>query len=41
VAAEQLIEETPRRTVEELGKAARFLRDQLDPEGAEERHLAR
>lgn len=41
VAAEQLIAETPRRTVEELGKAARFLRDQLDPEGAEERYLAR
>lgn len=41
VATEQLIEETPRRTVEELGKAARYLRDQLDPEGAEERYLAR
>lgn len=41
VAAEQLIVEASGRTVEELAKAARFVRDQLDPAGAEERFLAR
>ncbi|RGE20084.1 HNH endonuclease signature motif containing protein [Leucobacter sp. wl10] len=41
LAAEQLIAEASERTVEELAKAARFLRDRLDPVGAEERFLAR
>ena len=36
-AAEQLVDEAPERTVEELGSAARALRDILDPEGAEKR----
>ena len=36
-AAEQLIVEAQHRTVEELGSAARTLRDLLDPEGAERR----
>ncbi|MDP3950377.1 HNH endonuclease signature motif containing protein [Microbacterium sp.] len=39
-AAEQLIAEANERTVEELRSAARALRDQLDPEGAEARFLA-
>jgi hypothetical protein len=37
VAAEQLIAEAHERTVEELGRAARTLRDHLDPEGAQRR----
>lgn len=41
VAAEQLITESVARTVEELGQAARRVRDALDPEGAERRFLAR
>ena len=36
-AAEQLIDEASRRTVEDLGTAARSVRDHLDPEGAERR----
>ncbi|OZB79728.1 DUF222 domain-containing protein, partial [Microbacterium sp. 13-71-7] len=40
-AATQLIEEASRRTVEELGAAARTIRDLLDPDGAEARFLAR
>lgn len=36
-AAEQLIDEASRRTVEDLGSAARAIRDHLDPEGAERR----
>ncbi len=39
-AAEQLVVEANERTVEELRSAARALRDQLDPEGAEARFLA-
>lgn len=39
-AAEQLITEANERTVEELRSAARAVRDQLDPEGAEARFLA-
>jgi hypothetical protein len=41
VAAEQLVAETTTRTVEDLATAARYLRDLLDPEGAEERYLRR
>lgn len=41
VAAEQLIAEAPERTVEELGAAARMIRDQLDPEGAAARFAER
>lgn len=41
LAAEQLIDEAAHRTVEELGRAARALRDQLDPEGAERRYAQR
>lgn len=37
VAAEQLIAEARERTVEELGRAARTIRDRLDPEGAQRR----
>ncbi|MBD8024766.1 HNH endonuclease signature motif containing protein [Microbacterium gallinarum] len=37
VAAEQLIDEARERTVEELGRTARTVRDQLDPEGAQRR----
>lgn len=40
-AAEQLVREAAERTTEELGGAARMLRDLLDPEGAEARFLAR
>lgn len=40
-AAEQLILEVPDRTVEELGAAARSIRDVLDPDGVEARFLAR
>ncbi|MBO0980723.1 HNH endonuclease signature motif containing protein [Microbacterium sp. SD291] len=40
-AAEQLVAEASERTVEELGAAARTIRDLLDPEGAEARFLAR
>ena len=40
-AAEQLIHEAARRTVEELASSARAIRDLLDPEGAEARFLAR
>lgn len=40
-AAEQLVCEAAERTTEELGGAARMLRDLLDPEGAEARFLAR
>ncbi|WP_052226930.1 HNH endonuclease signature motif containing protein [Microbacterium mangrovi] len=36
-AAEQLVDEASRRTVEDLGSAARCIRDQLDPEGARRR----
>lgn len=35
LAAEQLIAEARERTVEELGRAARTIRDQLDPAGAQ------
>ena len=41
LAAEQLIEEAARVSVEELAKTARILRDRLDPEGAELRFRAR
>jgi len=37
LAAEQLIAEASVRTVEELGRTARTIRDQLDPEGAQRR----
>ena len=37
LAAEQLIAEAAERTVEELGRTARAVRDQLDPEGAQRR----
>lgn len=40
-AAGQLCEEAGRRTVEELGSAARAVRDVMDPAGAEARYLAR
>ncbi len=40
-AAEHLIAEASERTVEELGAAARLIRDRLDPEGAERRFLER
>jgi len=40
-AAEHLIDEATERTVEELWQQARTIRDLLDPEGAEERFLAR
>ncbi|SJN46579.1 putative HNH endonuclease domain protein [Microbacterium esteraromaticum] len=40
-AAQQLIEEAPERTVEELASAARAIRDLLDPDGAEQRFLVR
>jgi len=40
-AAEQLITEAAERTVEELGRAARVIRDVLDPEGAERRFQGR
>lgn len=40
-AADQLVREATERTTEELGGAARMLRDLLDPEGAEARFLAR
>ena len=40
-AAEHLIVEAAERTVEELWQQARMIRDLLDPEGAEERFLAR
>jgi len=40
-AVGQLIEEASRRTVEELGSAARTVRDLLDPDGAEARFAAR
>jgi hypothetical protein len=40
-AAEQLVAEAGQRTVEELGAAARTIRDLLDPEGAKARFLAR
>ncbi|MEJ1092718.1 HNH endonuclease signature motif containing protein [Microbacterium istanbulense] len=40
-AAGQLCEEAAQRTVEELGAAARAVRDLLDPAGAEARFLAR
>lgn len=41
LAAEQLIDESLHRTVDELRHTARVVRDQLDPEGAEQRYLAR
>ncbi len=41
LAAEQLLEEVSRRTVEELLAHARCVRDLLDPDGAEERFRAR
>lgn len=41
VAGEQLLDETAIRTVEDLGAAARQMRDRLDPAGAEARYLAR
>lgn len=37
LAAQQLIAEARERTVEELGRAARTIRDQLDPAGAQRR----
>jgi hypothetical protein len=37
LAAEQLIAEASERTVEELGRTARAVRDQLDPDGAQRR----
>lgn len=40
-AAEQLLEEAAHRSVEELARAARSIRDRLDPVGAEERFSAR
>lgn len=40
-AAEHLVMEAAHRTVEELGAAARTIRDLLDSEGAQERFLAR
>ncbi len=40
-AAENLIIEAGHRTVEDLAKTARAIRDLLDPEGAESRYLAR
>ncbi|UWF78140.1 MULTISPECIES: DUF222 domain-containing protein [Microbacterium] len=40
-AAEQLIAEAARRTVEELASTARTIRDRLDPEGAERRFQER
>ncbi|MBF0815696.1 DUF222 domain-containing protein [Microbacterium paludicola] len=41
LACEQLLLEVPHRTVEDLRLAAQSVRDELDPEGAEERFLAR
>lgn len=41
LAGDQLIEEAAHRTVEELRRTARAVRDRLDPEGAEQRYLAR
>lgn len=41
LAAEQLILETQERTPEELGGAARMIRDRLDPEGAARRYAER
>lgn len=41
LAAEQLIAEAARVTVEDLAKSARGVRDALDPVGAEQRFLAR
>lgn len=41
LAAEQLAEEAPHRTVEELAQLARMIRDQLDPEGADRRFQER
>jgi hypothetical protein len=41
LAAEQLVAEARSCTVEDLAAAARYLRDELDPKGAEERYLRR
>jgi len=41
IAAEQLVVEAEHRTLEELRAAARTIRDQLDPDGAEARFLER
>ncbi|MBF0817527.1 DUF222 domain-containing protein [Microbacterium paludicola] len=41
IAAEQLLLEASHRTVEDLRLAAQGVRDELDPEGAEQRFLAR
>lgn len=41
LASEQLVEEAPERTVEDLAAVARQIRDGLDPVGAEARYLAR
>ncbi|MGN6199728.1 DUF222 domain-containing protein [Humibacter sp.] len=41
VAAQQLVEEAPYRSVEELARTARSVRDRLDPVGAGERFEAR
>lgn len=41
IAAEQLLVEVAHRTVEDLRLAAQSVRDELDPEGAERRFLAR
>lgn len=41
IAVEQLLLEVPHRTVEDLRVAARGVRDELDPEGAQRRFLAR
>ncbi len=40
-AADRLVSEASHRTVEDLAQASRFVRDQLDPEGAEACYLAR
>ncbi|MFT4136663.1 DUF222 domain-containing protein [Microbacterium sp.] len=41
LAAQELVQEASQRTVEELRIEARAIRDRLDPDGAERRHLAR
>jgi hypothetical protein len=41
LAAEQLLGEVSERTVEDLGRTARLMRDRLDPEGAQRRFQER
>lgn len=41
LAAQQLVDEAPARTVEELGQQARTIRDRLDPDGAARRFRER